>query len=80
VAVGSDADLVIYNPVAKHMISARTHHMDVDYSCYEGRVVSGRSEIVISRGSVVVHDGAFHGTPGRGRFLRRSAAAYAREN
>ncbi len=80
IAVGSDADLVVYDPAAVHTISARTHHMDVDYSCYEGRSVTGRSDIVISRGEVVVRDGAFHGATGRGRFLRRSPAAFAREN
>lgn len=80
VAVGSDADLVIYDPAAKHTISAKTHHMDVDYSCYEGRSVTGRSDIVMSRGSVVVRDGAFSGAPGRGKFLRRSPSTYAREN
>ncbi len=80
IAVGSDADLVVYDPAAVHTISAKTHHMDVDYSCYEGRSVTGRSDIVMSRGEVVVRDGAFHGAPGRGRFLRRSPAAFAREN
>jgi dihydropyrimidinase len=80
VAIGSDADLVIYDPAAVHTISARTHHMDVDYSCYEGRSVTGRSDIVLSRGEVIVRDGAFHGAKGRGRFQRRSPATYAREN
>jgi dihydropyrimidinase len=80
VAVGSDADLVIYDPTAEHTISARTHHMDVDYSCYEGRSVTGRSDIVLSRGEVVVRDGVFLGAKGRGQFLRRSPAAYARQN
>jgi dihydropyrimidinase len=78
VAVGSDADLVIYDPAAEHVISAKTHHMAVDYSCYEGRRVRGRSEIVLSRGSVVVRDGAFTGRPGWGRFLKRSPADYVR--
>jgi len=80
VAVGSDADLVIYDPAAVHTISAATHHMNVDYSCYEGRSVTGRSDIVLSRGEVVVRDGAFLGAKGRGKFLRRSPARYAREN
>jgi dihydropyrimidinase len=80
VAVGSDADLVIYDPTAEHTINAKTHHMDVDYSCYEGRSVTGRSDIVLSRGEVVVRDGAFLGAKGRGQFLRRSPAAYARQN
>jgi dihydropyrimidinase len=80
VAIGSDADLVIYDPGAKHTISAKTHHMDVDYSCYEGREVTGRSDVVLSRGEVVVRDGVFSGAKGRGKFLRRSPATYAREN
>ena len=80
VAVGSDADLVIYDPAAVHTISASTHHMDVDYSCYEGRSVTGRSDIVLSRGEVVVRDGAFLGSKGRGQFLRRSPATFARQN
>jgi len=80
VAIGSDADLVIYDPGAKHTISAKTHHMDVDYSCYEGREVTGRSDVVLSRGEVVVRDGVFSGAKGRGKFLRRSPSTYAREN
>jgi dihydropyrimidinase len=78
IAVGSDADLVIYDPTAERTISAATHHMNVDYSTYEGRRVHGRSDVVLSRGEVVVRDGAFHGRPGRGRFLRRGPADYAR--
>ncbi|HEX5013414.1 MAG TPA: dihydropyrimidinase [Candidatus Limnocylindrales bacterium] len=78
VAVGSDADLVVYDPNARHTISAKTHHMDVDYSCYEGRQVQGRSDIVLSRGSVIVRNGEFTGKPGAGRFVKRSTADYAR--
>ena len=70
-SVGSDADLVIYDPNASTTISAKTHHMDVDYSCYEGRTVQGRSDVVLSRGSVVVRDGAFTGRKGHGRFIKR---------
>jgi dihydropyrimidinase len=80
VSVGADADLVIYDPNAKRTISAATHHMDVDYSCYEGRVVQGRSDVVLSRGSVIVRDGAFTGRKGHGRFIRRDAADFARQN
>ena len=50
VAIGSDADLVIYDPARKHRISATTHHMDVDYSCYEGRTVQGGSDVVLTPG------------------------------
>ncbi len=78
VTVGSDADLVIYDPNRKRMISAKTHHMDVDYSCYEGRTVQGASDIVMSRGSVVVRNGEFTGRKGHGKFLKRSVADYAR--
>jgi dihydropyrimidinase len=78
VAVGSDADLVIYDPNATRTISAKTHHMDVDYSCYEGRQVRGRSDIVLSRGSVIVRDGEFTGRKGHGTFIKRAAADFAR--
>jgi dihydropyrimidinase len=78
IAVGSDADLVVYDPNRKHTISATTHHMDVDYSCYEGRTVQGGSDIVMSRGSVVVRNGEFTGKQGAGRFIKRAPADYAR--
>jgi dihydropyrimidinase len=78
VAVGSDADLVIYDPNRQHTISAKTHHMDVDYSCYEGRQVQGGSDIVLSRGSVIVRNGEFTGRKGHGRFIKRSTADHAR--
>ncbi len=78
VAAGSDADLVIYDPNRKRTISAESHHMDVDYSCYEGRTVQGGSDVVLSRGSVIVKDGQFTGKKGAGKFLKRSTADYAR--
>jgi dihydropyrimidinase len=78
IAVGSDADIVVYDPNASRTISAASHHMDVDYSCYEGRTVQGRSDIVLSRGSVIVRDGTFTGRKGHGRFLKRGTADYAR--
>ncbi len=80
VAVGSDADLVVYDPNAKRTISAATHHMDVDYSCYEGRVVQGRSDIVLSRGSVVVRNGEFTGRAGHGQFVKRAPADFVRQS
>jgi dihydropyrimidinase len=78
--VGSDADIVVYDPNRSHVISARTHHMDVDYSCYEGRQVRGGSDVVMSRGTIVVRDGAWTGPAGHGRFIKRSPADYARAN
>jgi dihydropyrimidinase len=78
IAIGSDADIVVYDPNRKHTISAKTHHMDVDYSVYEGREVQGGSDVVLSRGSVIVRDGEFTGRKGAGRFIKRSTADYAR--
>ncbi|HWH36392.1 MAG TPA: dihydropyrimidinase [Candidatus Limnocylindrales bacterium] len=74
VAPGADADLVVYDPSRRHTISAKTHHMDVDYSCYEGREVQGGSDVVLSRGRVVVENGEWHGEKGWGRFLKRTTA------
>jgi dihydropyrimidinase len=71
VAVGSDADLVVYDPAAKHTISASSHHMNVDYSCYEGREVTGEASMVLSRGKTIIEDGAYVGAKGDGRVLRR---------
>src|SRR2546427_3528936 len=66
IAIGADADIVVYDPNRKHTISAKTHHMDVDYSCYEGRSVQGGSDLVLSRGAAVVRDGEFTGRKGAG--------------
>jgi dihydropyrimidinase len=74
IAVGSDADLVVYDPQAKHTISAATHHMNVDYSCYEGREVQGWSTVVLSRGKTIIENGAYVGAKGDGRFLRRAVS------
>ena len=66
IAVGSDADLVIFDPNRKHTISAKTHHMRVDYSMFEGIQVTGMPDAVLSRGRVVVEGDKFLGRPGRG--------------
>jgi len=78
ISIGADADIVVYDPNRKRAISAKTHHMDVDYSCYEGRQVQGASDVVLSRGSVIVRDGQFTGRKGAGKFVTRSTADYAR--
>jgi dihydropyrimidinase len=80
IAVGSDADIVVYDPERERTISAKTHHMNVDYSCYEGRVIKGASDVVISRGTVIVQDGEFVGPAGHGKFLRRDRADWVRKN
>ncbi len=78
IAVGSDADIVVYDPNRQHVLSATTHHMDVDYSCYEGMSVQGGSDIVMSRGSVIVRNGEFTGRRGAGKFVKRSRATFPR--
>jgi dihydropyrimidinase len=75
IAVGSDADLVIFDPKRKHTISAQTHHMRVDYSMFEGIQVTGMPDVVLSRGRVVVDGERFLGRAGQGEFLRRATYA-----
>ena len=72
---GADADLVVYDPAYRGTISARTQVMNLDYSAFEGWPIEGRPSVVTVRGEVAVRDGQFVGTPGRGRFLARQAAA-----
>lgn len=74
VAVGSDADLVVFNPNRREVISIdrpHTHHMKVDYSAWEGHEVQGWSEVVISRGRIICEDGKLV-TRGGGRFIKRA--------
>jgi dihydropyrimidinase len=71
IAVGSDADLVIFDPNEEQVLSAKTHHMRVDYSMFEGIKVKGVAKIVLSRGRVLVENGKFTGRAGAGEFLRR---------
>jgi dihydropyrimidinase len=72
IAPGSDADIVVFDPNRKETLSAKTHHMNVDYSLYEGREVTGVSETVLSRGKVIVEKGKFTGRAGAGSFLKRN--------
>ncbi|MEK6301224.1 MAG: dihydropyrimidinase [Acidobacteriota bacterium] len=72
IAVGSDADIVIFDPNEEMTISVDTHHMNVDYSAYEGMKVKGVTKTVLSRGRVVIEDGKYVGKPGDGQFLKRS--------
>ncbi|MDO8837003.1 MAG: dihydropyrimidinase [Vicinamibacterales bacterium] len=73
IAVGSDGDLVLWDPEREVTLSAATLHMRVDYSPYEGRVVRGAPAAVLSRGEVIVDHGVFTGRAGRGQFLKRGA-------
>ena len=71
IAPGSDADVVVYDPNATHTISAATHHMNVDYSAYEGMEVRGKATTVLSRGAIVIENDSYVGSAGAGRFLER---------
>jgi len=71
IAVGSDADLVLYDPEYRGVISAATQHTNCDYSGFEGMSIEGRPSVVTVRGRVQVRDGKFVGEHGRGRLLKR---------
>jgi dihydropyrimidinase len=73
IAVGSDADLVIFDPDQRHVLSARTHHSDCDYSLFEGREVQGRVQKVFLRGELIVDGDRWLGRPGGGTFVKRGA-------
>lgn len=72
IAVGSDADLVIWDPKARHTITQPALHQRVDYTPFEGMKAIGKPVVVMSRGKVIVKDDKFLGKPGDGQFLKRS--------
>ena len=72
VAVGSDADLVVFDPEKEMTISASTHHSKSDYSLYEGTRVTGAPEVVLLRGNVLVENDELVASPGIGRFVQRA--------
>ncbi len=74
-SIGADADLVIFDPDKKHTLSKETHHMNVDYSGYEGWEVTGKTETVLLRGEVVIQDEKCLIDPGYGRFVRRGTSS-----
>ncbi|WP_367140589.1 MULTISPECIES: dihydropyrimidinase [Streptomyces] len=73
---GGDADIVIYDPHAEQTLSAATHHMNVDYSAYEGKRVTGRVETVLSRGETVIDRRTYTGRAGHGRYVPRTTCQY----
>ena len=77
VAVGSDADIVIFDPGHERTLSAKTHHMNCDYSLFEGMKIKGKPETVLSRGKVIIENDKYLGTPGEGRFIKRGRCATA---
>lgn len=72
IGVGSDADLVIFDPAGKHTLSASTHHMHVDYSAYEGWEVTGKVKTVILRGQTAIDNNQCLISKGYGQFIKRS--------
>ena len=72
VAVGSDADIVIFDPERKHTISASTHHSKADYNLFEGTEVTGTPELVLRRGEILVENGELVAKPGSGQFVPRA--------
>ncbi len=76
IQLGSDADLVIYDPKYRGKISAKTHAMNVDYNAFEGMEISGRPSVVTVRGQVAVQEGKFIGDKSRGQFLQREPSHF----
>ncbi len=72
IAVGSDADIVVFDPEKKVTISAATHHSKSDYNLFEGTEVTGSPEVVLLRGQVLVEDGELVASPGVGQFVARA--------
>lgn len=75
IAVGADADLVVYDPAYRGKISARTHLMATDYSAFEGWEIQGRPSAVTVRGAVVAREGKFVGKSGTGRLVPREGGS-----
>ena len=71
IAIGSDADIVIFDPKKEHTISVETHHMNCDYSGYEGKKVTGKTETVILRGQVAIENEECLLKAGHGQFIKR---------
>jgi len=76
IAVGSDADLVIFDPNKEHTISSKTHHMNIDYNLYEGMTMKGMPRTVLLRGNVIIENDQFVGQVGSGQFLKRAPFDY----
>jgi dihydropyrimidinase len=77
IAVGSDADIVVFDHNVERTISAKTHHMNCDYSLFEGWKIKGEPQTVLSRGKVIIEDGQYKGRPGEGKFIKRGQCATA---
>lgn len=71
IGIGSDADIVIFDPTEKHTLSAATHHMNVDYSGYEGWELTGKVKTVLLRGKIAIKDNMCNLEKGYGKFIKR---------
>jgi dihydropyrimidinase len=71
-AVGSDGDVVVFDPEKKVTISAKTHHSKSDYNLFEGTEVQGTPEVVLLRGNVLVEGDELVAQPGLGQFIKRA--------
>ena len=71
IAVGSDADIVVFDPKKKQTLGVKTLHMRVDYNPYEGTKVEGAPTFVVSQGNVIIEGDQFVGKKGAGRFIKR---------
>ena len=76
IQAGADADIVLYDPNATWSISVDNHHMNMDYSAYEGFEIQGRVDTVLSRGKVILENQEYLGRKGDGRYLRRGLSQY----
>lgn len=72
IGIGSDADMILLDPNEKHVLSAKTHHMNTDYSGYEGMELTGKVKTTILRGQVAVHNGQVKIKKGYGSFVKRN--------
>ncbi|PJJ63647.1 dihydropyrimidinase [Compostimonas suwonensis] len=73
---GADGDIVVYDPQGRTSISVDTHHMNMDYSAWEGFQIDGHVDTVLSRGKVIIDEGQYRGTAGDGRFVKRGLSQY----
>jgi dihydropyrimidinase len=76
IAIGSDADIVVWDPNARTKMTVEANHMRVDYSAYEGKDVQGKIDMVMARGTVLIDNDQYLGSPGDGRFLKRDTNQY----
>jgi len=77
ISIGADADIVVFDPNKEHTISVNTHHMNCDYSGYEGWEVTGKTETVLLRGKIAIENNQCHLKPGDGKFISRGKSSMA---